>query len=150
MNCFEAIKFASNEIPEPFLVLEIQETTASCERALATFNHAAGPRLTSLWKDALDRSKGRLGLEVRSEMLRAAWRDEYWDLAQQVPNRFSLANNFHKTGANYFSFLHDFKRNFQKYRDTTSHGLLSRNCKRTRCPRMIEWHRTCNFWLSEA
>jgi hypothetical protein len=91
LDCFQAIKFASNEIPEPFIVPEIQEITASCERALATFNHAAGPKLASLWKDALDKSKGRLGLEMRSQMFRAAWRDEYWDLAQQVLKRFSLA-----------------------------------------------------------
>jgi hypothetical protein len=80
----QAIKFASNELPEAFIIPEIQEITASCQHALATFNFTAGPKISALWKDALDKSKGREGREMRAHMFRAAWRDEFWDLAQQV------------------------------------------------------------------
>jgi hypothetical protein len=80
----QAIRFASNDVPDAFIIPEIQEITASCQHALATFNYAAGPKLAALWKDTLDKSRGRVGREMRAHMFRAAWKDEYWDLTQQV------------------------------------------------------------------
>jgi hypothetical protein len=66
------------------LLTEIQFIIAECQHGLGTFNHLAGPQLAAFWKQVLDNAKGQSASKVRAEMLRASWRDGYWDLAQQV------------------------------------------------------------------
>jgi N-terminal acetyltransferase B complex non-catalytic subunit len=66
------------------LLAEIQWTIVECQHGLQQYNHIAGPKLAGYWKYALDNAKGPNVLKSRKEFFQAAWRDEYWDLIQQL------------------------------------------------------------------
>jgi hypothetical protein len=71
---------------DPQLLSETQAIVCQCQHALGTFDHAAPPKIAAVWKDALDRCAKRPPAiaDMRTEMFKAAWRDEYWGIAQQV------------------------------------------------------------------
>ena len=83
-SCHQVLNLTQKDKLDSVLLSEIQFTIAECQHGLQTFNHLAGSQLAAYWKQVLDNAKGSSAKKVRTEMLRAAWRDEYWDLAQQV------------------------------------------------------------------
>jgi hypothetical protein len=78
----------------------VQDIVAKCQRSLSTFSHVGGPAISALWKDALDSGTKQSKGEVQSEMLRAAFNNEYWDIAQQV--RIEIITFAPKTRATFF------------------------------------------------
>jgi hypothetical protein len=86
-SCHQVLANAPKGRLDSLLLSEIQFTIAECQHGLHTFNHVAGPQLAAFWKQLLDVTTAQQAPTVRKEMLRAAWRDEYWDLAQQVSYR---------------------------------------------------------------
>jgi hypothetical protein len=66
------------------MIVEIQDITAKCQEALGTFSYVGGPKLSGLWKNALDQTPKQGIKRVYSDMYRAALYNEYWDIAQQV------------------------------------------------------------------
>ena len=80
---------------EPEIVSSIQETIAASRRAgKLQDSPIGGKELLKLWNDAIDRVATNQRRQYRHEMFKAAVRDRYWDLAQQVCQEiisFSLA-----------------------------------------------------------
>jgi hypothetical protein len=70
---------------EPEIVSGIQETIAASRRAGKPQDSPfGGKELLKLWNDAIDRASANQKRRYRYEMFKAAIRDGYWDLAQQV------------------------------------------------------------------
>lgn len=70
---------------EPEIVSSIQEIIATSRQAGKTQNSPVGGKeLLNLWNDAIDRVPSNQRRRYRHEMFKAAVRDRYWDLAQQV------------------------------------------------------------------
>lgn len=84
LKSISALKFAPTDQLDPELLSEIQYLIAQCQQSTLTFNHLSNPSLSALWKQAQDKSSGLDLRNVRKAMFKAAWRDEYWDLAQQL------------------------------------------------------------------
>jgi hypothetical protein len=78
------LKFTKNDQLDEDLLLEIQHIVVQCQHATGTFNHSAGPHLAGLWKQALDVAPLAGEKYLRRAVFNAAWRDELWDLAQQL------------------------------------------------------------------
>lgn len=72
------------------MIVEIQNVTSKCQRALGTFSHIGGAKLSGLWKDALDQTPKYSIKKVYVEMYKVALLTEYWDIAQQVGSFKSL------------------------------------------------------------
>jgi len=66
---------------EPEIISSIQETIAACRWPDSTIG---GKELLNLWNDVIDRVPTKQRRRYRHEMFKAAVRDGYWDLAQQV------------------------------------------------------------------
>ena len=69
---------------EPELIRELQHIFAQCQLRLGKKGVSAGADILALWTNALDRSKSNSVDKIRREMLKAAIRDDYWDLLQNV------------------------------------------------------------------
>jgi hypothetical protein len=80
----DAIKTSPKDPLEPGIILSLQNIVRDCQEELGTFTGVAGPRLSALWKDALDQCPKQWLKETRSEMLSSALRTGYGDIAQQV------------------------------------------------------------------
>ncbi|KAF2666048.1 hypothetical protein BT63DRAFT_48014 [Microthyrium microscopicum] len=87
-----SLKFAPTDPLDPELLSEIQYLVAQCQKATLTFNHTLNPALSALWKQAQDNAHSQDLRIVRKALFRAAWRDEYWDLAQQLFARLQKEN----------------------------------------------------------
>jgi hypothetical protein len=79
-----ALKFTTNDQLDPELISQIQNLVAQCQRSTLAFDHTVPPTVSALWRQALDRATALELRNVRMSMFRAAWRDQYWDLAQQL------------------------------------------------------------------
>jgi hypothetical protein len=70
---------------EPEVVSSIQETIATSRLVgKPQDSPIGGKELLKLWNDAIDRAPAKQRRLYRHEMFKAAMRDGYWDLAQQV------------------------------------------------------------------
>lgn len=89
LQSITSLRFTKNDQFEESLLLEIQDIVVQSQQATGTFNHTAGPHLTALWRQALDLPPPASAKHLRKAMFNAAWRDELWDLAQQLFARLS-------------------------------------------------------------
>ena len=83
-TCHQVLSLTPKDRLDSARLSEVQCIIVECQHGLQTFNHLAGPQLAGFWKQVLDNAKGTATTKARIEMFRSSWRDEYWDLAQQV------------------------------------------------------------------
>jgi hypothetical protein len=93
------------EPPDGKLLSEIQAIVCQCEHALGIFTHTAPPAILGFWKNALDKCSSREeDMSVMSMWnLKAAWRDEYWNLAQVL--FFRLSKEYPKEVQYHFAWV---------------------------------------------
>jgi hypothetical protein len=132
-SCLD-LKFG-DAVPDANLLSETQAIVCQCQHAMQIFTHLAPTQIAAAWKDALDKAaKGKGSAKmVQKEMFRAAWRDEYWDLAQQVRLRLLQSE------ADSISCLRDCKENIPITFIITMHGLQCLSSKPIRCPKKTAW-----------
>jgi hypothetical protein len=89
----QSLAIRSHASLEPEIVSSIQEIIAASRRAgKPQDSPIGGKQLLNLWSDAIDRSAANQRRWYRHEMFKAAIRDGYWDLAQQVCHELSLSH----------------------------------------------------------
>ena len=85
MKRTQGIAIRSHASLEPEIVSSIQEIIAASRRTgKPKDSPIGGKELLKLWNDTIDRAPANQKRLYRHEMFKAAIRDGYWDLAQQV------------------------------------------------------------------